>query len=190
MRTTFEKALNNFEDRSIDILHIDGLHTYEAVKSDFEMWKNKVRLGGTIIFHDWNVKKEDFGVWKLWGEIKSMENYKCLELKNGYGLGIATEVDRVPDWHEDFKIDKGNIVSKGKLLNKINLLKMENIKMAKQKLITDKHASNLEIIRDENQRYISSLEKEVERLKKKKAKGAMEKAKSYIKRIIHKKGLH
>ena len=32
-----------------------------------------------------------------------MENYKCLELKNGYGLGIATEVDRVPDWHEDFK---------------------------------------------------------------------------------------
>src|SRR5262245_18728740 len=34
IRRTFDDSLTYFEDRSIDLLHIDGLHTYDAAKHD------------------------------------------------------------------------------------------------------------------------------------------------------------
>jgi len=36
----------------LDFLFIDGDHTYEGVKRDFEMYSPLVRNGGIIAFHD------------------------------------------------------------------------------------------------------------------------------------------
>lgn len=87
LRKTFNEAVNEFEDHSIDILHIDGFHTYEAVSNDFNTWKNKVKPNGVILFHDIKEQKDDFGVYKFWDEVK--EQYKtCLEFSHSHGLGI------------------------------------------------------------------------------------------------------
>lgn len=86
IRKKFDEALSLFEDNSIDILHVDGLHTYEAVKNDFENWIPKVKEGGIILFHDIMVSRDDFGVYKLWEELKN--NYKTLEFGHSYGLGV------------------------------------------------------------------------------------------------------
>ena len=51
IRSTFDEASEYFEDKSIDLLHIDGLHTYDAVKHDYDIWVKKVKDGGTILFH-------------------------------------------------------------------------------------------------------------------------------------------
>jgi hypothetical protein len=87
LRMTFDEALCGFEDKSIDLLHIDGLHTYEAVKHDFESWLPKVAPGGVILMHDIAVKEHDFGVWRLWEEIK--ENFQTSEFAYGFGLGVV-----------------------------------------------------------------------------------------------------
>jgi GT2 family glycosyltransferase len=86
IRKTFDEALADFQDKSIDLLHIDGLHTYEAVKHDFENWNSKVKDDGIILFHDIFVNQNDFGVYKLWEELK--KKYKTIEFHHSFGLGV------------------------------------------------------------------------------------------------------
>jgi len=37
---------------TVDVLHIDGDHTYEGVRADYDNYKDLVRPGGMIVFHD------------------------------------------------------------------------------------------------------------------------------------------
>ncbi|WP_186393191.1 MULTISPECIES: rhamnan synthesis F family protein [unclassified Pannonibacter] len=87
MRMSFANARAYIEDASVDLLHIDGLHTYEAVREDFETWESKLSDRAIVLFHDTNVFKEGFGVCDYWREIKS--RYPTFEFLNSNGLGVA-----------------------------------------------------------------------------------------------------
>jgi hypothetical protein len=52
IRARFDDALVKFDNGSIDILHIDGEHSYAAVRHDFEFWKPKLSDRGTRHEHN------------------------------------------------------------------------------------------------------------------------------------------
>jgi hypothetical protein len=82
----FSAARACYDDGSIDLLLIDGLGTYEAVKDDFETWLPKLTEVGVIIVHDINVFERSFGVWRLWEELRV--RYPAYGFAQQHGLGI------------------------------------------------------------------------------------------------------
>jgi len=92
VRSTFDAAATHFPDGAIDLLHIDGCHTYEAVTGDFERWLPKLSRRAVVLLHDVNVRERDFGAWRFWEDWK--DRFPSFEFLHGHGLGVlATGAD-------------------------------------------------------------------------------------------------
>lgn len=82
----FQDALVDVEDGTADILHIDGLHTYEAVSEDYSKWLCKLRKDGIVLFHD-TASILGYGTNKFWEEIQGSCPYHY-SFPHSWGLGI------------------------------------------------------------------------------------------------------
>jgi glycosyltransferase involved in cell wall biosynthesis/GT2 family glycosyltransferase len=85
-RARFDAALGTIAPGSVDLLHIDGRHFYEDVREDFETWRDRLSSRAVVLFHDTNEHAHDFGVWRLWAELR--ERFPAFEFLHGHGLGV------------------------------------------------------------------------------------------------------
>lgn len=101
VRKDFNEAVALFEDRSVDLLHIDGTHTFEAVSNDFSTWLPKMSDRSVVMLHDINVTVENagaaalrFGVRKFFDSVKA--RYPHFEFAHCYGLGVLVTGSDAP----------------------------------------------------------------------------------------------
>ena len=86
VRASFDDAVDRFVDGSVDLIHFDGLHTYEAVRHDLTRWQPKLSPRGVALFHDIAARHDDFGAWRLWEEIR--REGQSFAFRHGWGLGV------------------------------------------------------------------------------------------------------
>jgi predicted O-methyltransferase YrrM len=78
--TTVEQLQSILDGRQLDLLFIDGDHTYEGVRRDFEMYSPLAAAGGAIVFHDIldHPRFPACEVRRLWNEVK--DDYRHEEI--------------------------------------------------------------------------------------------------------------
>lgn len=86
LRMDFDLAADRFGEGTVDLLHIDGFHTYEAVSHDFSTWRRTLSNRAVVLFHDVREYQEGFGVHRFWDEIR--RQYPSFTFSFGHGLGV------------------------------------------------------------------------------------------------------
>jgi cephalosporin hydroxylase len=85
-----------FAGELIDVLFVDGDHSYDGVKQDYEMYRSLVRPGGIIAFHDIvDTKYEDCHVNVFWRELTQNSRLPATEIVGRIpahfgGIGVIT----------------------------------------------------------------------------------------------------
>lgn len=85
--TQFKSLL---KDKKLDLLFIDGDHSYVGCKKDFELYTPFVNKGGLIVLHD--VKNyphwKHVEVWKFWREMSKKYKFHEFSYNVNYGIGV------------------------------------------------------------------------------------------------------
>ena len=88
-KTTYKLISSSLKKQNLDFLFIDGDHSYEGVKQDFELYSPFVK-SGLIAFHDIVHESKEFGVKRFWSELK--RKYHTKELignDSNKGIGVV-----------------------------------------------------------------------------------------------------
>jgi predicted O-methyltransferase YrrM len=90
---TLNKVKSYLNNAQLDMLFIDGDHTYKGVKQDFELYSPLVRKGGLVVFHDIVHHPPETGIEvdRFWSEVKQNFSYQEIikDPNQGWaGIGI------------------------------------------------------------------------------------------------------
>jgi predicted O-methyltransferase YrrM len=89
-KATVEETQRLLAGRPIDLLFIDGDHTFEGVKKDWEMYSPLVRSEGLVVFHDVAGNYDDTQVKAFWDTIKTSHTHReyITQPEGHYGIGV------------------------------------------------------------------------------------------------------
>jgi predicted O-methyltransferase YrrM len=87
-----ERVETEFAGREVDLLFIDGDHSEEGVRTDYRLYRDLVRAGGAIAFHD--IVEGDArlvgGVPRFWQSVRTQESREFVadRTQGGWGIGV------------------------------------------------------------------------------------------------------
>ena len=87
IREVSAQAASQFEDNSIDIVYLDGDHTYKGVITDIDAWLPKIKIGGFLCGHDYCEGKTGLGF-----------DYGVIEAVNEKFENFSVTKDRPASW--------------------------------------------------------------------------------------------
>jgi predicted O-methyltransferase YrrM len=89
---TRERVVELLDGRALDLLFIDGDHTYEGICADYELYAPLVRRDGLIAFHDIvpGPSERVGGAPTFWCEVRDSTALEFVEdwKQGGYGIGV------------------------------------------------------------------------------------------------------
>jgi hypothetical protein len=85
LKMTSMKAVNRFENGSLDFVFIDGSHEYQDIKNDINAWLPKVKKGGVLAGHDYYLPPQPSS-WGMRHSIYSpeIEHYWSSNISSAY----------------------------------------------------------------------------------------------------------
>lgn len=88
--STLKEVKRLLGGQQVDLLFIDGDHTYEGVKMDWTMYSPLLRTGGLVVFHDVAGNYGDTQVKRFWDSIKTGYEYRehMVHPDGYYGIGL------------------------------------------------------------------------------------------------------
>jgi predicted O-methyltransferase YrrM len=102
IRKWSKDAVKQFDDSSLDFVHIDAAHDYKSVTEDIKMWSKKVRVGGIISGHDYTgpIADRKLGYYKEIYDVKhAVDDWvKKKKIKPLFVLNKTNGQDPVPSW--------------------------------------------------------------------------------------------
>jgi predicted O-methyltransferase YrrM len=113
---TVRKTSDDFfadDNRTWDLIFIDGLHKYDQVKRDFENSLDRLNPNGTMVIHDMLPTRESQAtltptekywlgdVWRLAFDLAERSDIKFNIFKFDFGCGIITKGSQTPCFFEN-----------------------------------------------------------------------------------------
>ena len=91
-RALRQRVEREFAGREVDLLFIDGDHSEEGVRADYELYRDLVRPGGAIAFHDIVDGDPQLvgGVPRFWQSVRTpaAREFVADHGQGGWGLGV------------------------------------------------------------------------------------------------------
>jgi cephalosporin hydroxylase len=89
-QATVEELRSRLGEREIDLLMIDGDHSFEGVKADFELYAPLVARGGFVAFHDILTHQQGSAeVDRLWRELRDRHPHvEFTDPGDDWGFGV------------------------------------------------------------------------------------------------------
>jgi lipopolysaccharide biosynthesis protein len=110
LEMTFDSARTHVGLDEVDLLHLDGTHTYDAVRHDFETWRGSLSARGIVLLHDIAVHQPEFGVWQFWREVS--QEFPSFTFLHSNGLGVLGVGPDVPlPLQELFRLQKNGVAA-------------------------------------------------------------------------------
>lgn len=86
-----ENVIGNFENGTIDLLHLSGDQTYSSAKEIIERWQPKMSARGVFVIEGTNDYHGGHELWKLWQEVSS--RHRNFQFAGEGGLGVFAAAD-------------------------------------------------------------------------------------------------